>query len=433
MVKVKDGVWRVDMGVNFAGWTRVKLHGKPGATVTFDYSERSQETRTFGLFSSLRLDENGDGVFQNKFNYSSMRWITITGVDEEPKLDDIVGWNIRTDYDVAAAFETSDDLQNWIYNTGRWTFENLSLGGYVVDCPQRERMGYGGDAHATSESGMYNYSLESFYFKWMEDWRDCQRDGGNGSLPNTAPTYFGGGGPAWGGIVVTLPYTFYLQYGDTRILEENFEMIERWLGFLESNVKDGLLQRYGDVWTFLGDWLWPGAPDGPNSDTPQALCLNNFYLVFNLETAAKIARVIGREDRAKEWERMAQETRDAINAKYYKASEGSYHDDAQAILALALLSHTPATAEETRRVEERLDRAILVDSKGHIGAGITGGGLLFRYLREKNRNDLAYSTLKQTEYPGWGFMREHDATTYWEAWELDRPGHSLLHLSLIHI
>lgn len=431
VVKVKDGVWRVDMGVNFAGWTRVKLHGKPGATVTFDYSERSQETRTFGLFSSLRLDENGDGVFQNKFNYSSMRWITITGVDEEPKLDDIVGWNIRTDYDVAAAFETSDDLQNWIYNTGRWTFENLSLGGYVVDCPQRERMGYGGDAHATSESGMYNYSLESFYFKWMEDWRDCQRDGGNGSLPNTAPTYFGGGGPAWGGIVVTLPYTFYLQYGDTRILEENFEMIERWLGFLESNVKDGLLQRYGDVWNFLGDWLWPGAPDGPNSDTPQALCLNNFYLVFNLETAAKIARVIGREDRAKEWDRMAQETRDAINAKYYKASEGSYHDDAQAILALALLSHTPSTAEETRRVEERLDRAILVDSNGHIGAGITGGGLLFRYLREKNRNDLAYSTLKQTEYPGWGFMREHDATTYWEAWELDRPGHSLLHSSYL--
>ena len=28
-------------------------------------------------------------------------------------------------------------------------------------------------------------------------------------------------------------------------------------------------------------------------------------------------------------------------------------------------------------------------------------------------------------------MRAHDATTYWEAWELDRPGHSLLHSSYL--
>ena len=429
--KKGDGVWRVDMGVNFAGWTRVKLHGKPNQTVDFQYSERSQETKTFNLFSSIKLDANGDGVFQNRFNYSSGRWITISGLDEEPKLDDIVGWNIRTNYENAATCETSDDLQNWIYNTGRWTYENLSIGGYVVDCPQRERMGYGGDAHATSESGMYNYGLEAFYYKWLQDWRDCQKDYPDGWLPNTAPTYWGGGGPSWGGIVITLPYTYYLQYGDKRILEENFAMIEKWLGFLESNVKDGLLQKYGDEWKFLGDWLWPGAPDGPNSHTPQALCLNNMYLVFNLATAAKIARILGREDRAAEWDKLADRTRKAINAKYYKADEGSYHDDAQAVLALSLLADVPATAADRKRVEKRLEDAILVDSKGHIGAGITGGGLLFRYLRQEKLDSLAYSTLKQTEYPGWGFMRAHDATTYWEAWELDRPGHSLLHSSYL--
>ncbi len=432
-IEKKDGgVWRVDMGVNFAGWTRVKMKGKPGSTVRFEYSERSQETKTFNLFSSYTFDETGEGVFQNRFNYSSGRWITIYGLENEPSLDDITGWNVRTNYEVAAECETSDDLQNWVYNTGRWTFENLSVGGYVVDCPQRERMGYGGDAHATSESGMYNYSLEAFYYKWLQDWRDCQKDFADGWLPNTAPTYWGGGGPSWGGIVITLPYTYYLQYGDTRILEENFEMIEKWLGFLESNVKDGLLQRYGDEWKFLGDWLWPGAPDGPNSHTPQALCLNDCYLVFNLKTAAKIARIIGRNDRAEEWERLAEVSRKAINAKYFKQDEGSYFDDAQAVLALALLAELPPNAEETKRVEKRLEDAILVDAKGHIGAGITGGGLLFRYLRQIDRNDLIYSTTKQTEYPGWGFMREHDATTYWEAWELDRPGHSLLHSSYLY-
>lgn len=430
--KKADGVYRVDMGVNFAGWTSFKVKGKPGTTINFEYSEREKESKTFSLFSSYTIGPKGEGEFKNRFNYSSGRWITVTGLDYKPSLDDVVGWSIRTNYENAATCATSDELQNWIYDVGRWTFENLSVGGYVVDCPQRERMGYGGDAHATSESAMYNYSMESFYYKWMQDWRDCQKDFANGWLPNTAPTYWGGGGPAWGGIVVTLPYTYYLQYGDTRILEENFEMIVKWLNFLKSNVKDGLLQKYGDEWKFLGDWLWPGAPDGPNSHTPQALCLNNCYLVFNLRTAAKIARVIGKEDQATEWDNLADESSKAINAKYFKSDEGSYFDDAQAVLALALLAGLPPTAEDAARVDARLRKAILEDSKGHIGAGITGGGLLFRYLRQMNHNDLVYSTTKQTEYPGWGFMREHGATTYWEAWELDRPGHSLLHSSYLY-
>ncbi len=436
--KKADGVYRVDMGVNFAGWTSFKVKGKPGTTIKFDYSERAQETRTFSLASSYKIGKTGEGVFKNHFNYSSCRWITVTGLDYEPSLDDVTGWNIHTGYDDSASCETSDDLQNWIYNTGRWTFENLSLGGYVVDCPQRERMGYGGDAHATSETAMYNYAMEAFYYNWLQDWRDCQKDYPDGWLPSTAPTYWGGGGPSWGGIVVTLPYTYYLQYGDTRILEENIEMIQKWLNFLDSKVEDGLLQRYGDAekfgveWQFLGDWLWPGAPDGPNSYTPQAFCLNNCYLVFNLRTAVKIARAIGREDLAAEWEKRAQVTAKAINEKFFKADEGSYFDDAQAVLALALLAEVPATEEDYKRVDERLRKAILVDANGHIGAGITGGGLLFRYLRQMNHNDLVFSTTKQTEYPGWGFMRAHDATTYWEAWELDRPGHSLLHSSYLY-
>ncbi|MBQ4202539.1 MAG: hypothetical protein II655_02445, partial [Thermoguttaceae bacterium] len=124
-------------------------------------------------------------------------------------------------------------------------------------------------------------------------------------------------------------------------------------------------------------------------------------------------------------------TAKAVNAKYFNKEEGAFFDNAQAVLALALLADVPATAEDGKTIYKRLEKAILEDSKGHIGAGITGGGLLFRYLRQVNRNDLVYSMTKQTEYPGWGFMREHDATTFWEAWELDRPGHSLLHSSYL--
>lgn len=449
-----DGSYRVDMGVNFAGWTEVKLNGKEGDTIRFLYSEREQDDMTFNLHSAYVIGAGGKGTFRNRFNYSSGRWITIQGLDEAPAIHDIKGWMVRTDYRDASQFECSDTLQNWIYDRVRWTFENLSLGGFIVDCPQRERMGYGGDAHATSETGMFNYHLGAFYTKWMQDWRDVQgtepmvgnmldtnyarkaitsgRILNNGVLPHTAPTYWGGGGPAWGGIVVTLPWFMYQHYGDKQVLEENFELISGWLSFLESHTKDGILQRFGGQWDFLGDWLWPNATaEGMNNDKPETLCLNNSYYVFNLRTAAKIAEVLGRTAEAKRWAQQANASANAGHARFFNTTDHSYSDSSMANLSAALLAEIPPPALR-EKVMQRLEKEIVEVRKGHIHAGITGGALLFKLLRDEGRNDLIYRMVSQTTYPSWGYMRENGATTLWEMWEKDLPGHSLLHSSYLY-
>lgn len=449
-----DGSYRVDMGVNFAGWTEVKVNGQAGDTIRFLYSEREQEDMTFNLHSAYVVGVSGTGTFRNRFNYSSGRWITIYGLDEAPKVSDIKGWMVRTDYAGATQFECSDSLQNWIYDRVRWTFENLSLGGYIVDCPQRERMGYGGDAHATSETGMFNYQLGAFYTKWMQDWRDVQgtepmvgnmldtnyarkvvtsgRILNNGVLPHTAPTYWGGGGPAWGGIVVTLPWFMYQHYGDQRVLEENFELIKGWLAFLQSHTQDDLLQRFGGQWDFLGDWLWPNATaEGMNNDKPETLCLNNAYYVFNLRTAAKIARVLGQGTEAANWEKQAAVSASATHARFFNETDHSYADGSMANLAAALLADIPPTALR-EPVMRRLEREILEVRQGHIHTGITGGALLFKLLRDAGRDDLIYTMTSKTTYPSWGYMKENGATTIWEMWEKDLPGHSLLHSSYLY-
>ncbi len=449
-----DGSFRVDMGVNFAGWTEVKLVGSPGDSIEFYYSEREQDEMTFGLRSAFIIGQTGKGVFRNRFNYSSGRWITIKGLKLKPTPDDIKGWMVRTNYNNAAYFTSSDPLQNWIYDKVKWTFENLSLGGMIVDCPQRERMGYGGDAHATSETGLLNYHMGAFYTKWMQDWRDVQgtepmvgnmRDKSyarkevtsgrlfnNGILPHTAPTYWGGGGPAWGGIVVTLPWFMYQHYGDKQVLSENYQMIKDWLRFLDSHVRQDLLQRFGGTWDFLGDWLWPNATaEGMNNDKPENICLNNSYRVFNLRTAARIAEVLGDSGQAKKWTEQADRSSAAILKTYYNAQNAVYADGSMANLAAALLADV-VPALEKDKVMKSLEKEILVNRKGHIHAGITGGALLFRWLREQGRNDLIYSMTSQTTYPSWGFMKENGATTLWEMWEKDLPGHSLLHSSFLY-
>lgn len=434
-----DGSYRVDMGVNFAGWTQIKVRGKPGCRVDFLFSERRQDEMTFNNHSAFIPGPSGEGTFRNRFNYGSGRWITIRGAVEKPALSDIRGWLVRTDYPRAASFACSDDLQNWIYNRVLWTFENLSIGGYIVDCPQRERLGYGGDAHATSQTGLFNYRLGAFYTKWMQDWRDVQgwqsmngpRVGG-GTLPHTAPTNAGGGGPSWGGIVVTLPWSLYEHYGDVRVLEENFDLISEWLDFLSEHTENGILKRFGGQWDYLADWLWPGAADeGMNNDKPQAECFNSCYYAFNLATAARIASVLGRSEEAAVWNARAAETRRAVHAKFYNAHDRSYSDGSMSNLALALLGEVPPP-ELREKVMERLETEIRVNRNGHIDAGITGGALLFKLLRALGRDDLLYTMTSQTEYPGWGFMRANDATTLWEMWEKDLPGHSLLHSSFLY-
>lgn len=446
VTEVWPGTWRIDMGINFAGWVQVKLRGQPGDRIDLYWSEREDEEMTHRLHSAYILGASGAGVFCNRFNYGSGRWITVKGLKQTLTPDDVLGWSIRTDYRRTGSFTSSNDRLNDIYDTLLWTYENLSLGGYVVDCPQRERMGYGGDAHATTETALDNYRLAAFYAKWAEDWRAVQGKqaawgvnvqpgqpgpGGAavdaGNLPYTAPTYWGGGGPAWSGYCVTLPWEVFRRQGDPRILSDNFTTIERWLAFLESKAREDRLQRWGGEWDFLGDWLWPGA-EGVNGDTEETLFFNNCYWIYNLETAARIADALGQTEAALGWRARAHRVRGAVHAQFYHPDDSSYVNGQQAYLALALLAEVPPL-ELRDQVARRLEREILEVRNGHFWGGITGGYFIVKYLTEANRPDLLFTMLDQAEYPGWGDMLARGATTFWEDWEGKK---SLLHSSYLH-
>ncbi len=437
------GVYRVDMGRNFTGFIEARVHGQPGNRIQFQFSEQAERPMTHRLQSVYVIGPAGEGTFRNRFNYGVGRWITITGLAKPPSLDDVRGWLVRSAYQSASTFECSSPLLNRIHSTALWTFENLSLGGYMVDCPHRERMGYGGDAHATTTTGLMNFRLGAFYSKWAQDWRDVQGTtaawgtGANaatrvepGNLPYTAPTYWGGGGPVWSGYCVHLSSELWRNLGDRRVLEENFPMIERWLDFLETKAEDDLLRRWGGEWDFLGDWLWPGAT-GVNGDTRETLFFNNAYWVYNLQAAAAIATVLGKTDRADSWHGRANQVRRAAHKEFFHPDDASYVDGSQACLAMALIAEIPPP-ELRPAVWQRLEREILVVRSGHIHAGITGGAMLFKLLMEAHRNDLLLTLVSQTTYPSWGDMLRQGATTFWESWE-NNPSLSYLHSSFLYV
>jgi len=239
-----------------------------------------------------------------------------------------------------------------------------------------------------------------------------------------------GGGPAWSGFCITLPWEVYLRYGDTRILAENFSMMQRWLDFLETKAKDDLLVRWGGEWDFLGDWLWPGAK-GVNGDTPETLFFNNGYWIYNIQIAASIAEILGKHDAAVRYRQRADAIRRAVHARFFHPEDNSYANGLPAYLAMALLVGMPP--QDLRpAVWKRLEHEILVNHKGHIWAGITGGAFLMKTLLEADRHDLIYEMVRQEDYPGWGDQLRSGATTFWESWE-DSPGLSYLHSSCLYV
>lgn len=448
--ELAPGVHRIDFGRNFAGFVEIALTAAPGTCISLEFSESADRSITHAIRSEYIVGPAGTGTFRNRFNYGVGRWLTVRGNAVAPDPARTRGWCVRNDYRSSSSFACSSDRLNAIAAASRWTFENLTIGGFVADCPHRERMGYGGDGHATLLSGLYQFRLDTFFAKWNRDWHDVQGhppcwssrhdpsaiepppSNHPGELPYTAPTYWGGGGPAWSGLCVQLPWQLYRFYGDRRILEDSFSTVARWLDFLETKVSGNLLRRWGGKWDFLGDWLAPDVPRGVNSDRRETLFFNNCYRVWSLTTAAKIALVLNETSLAATWQSRAAEARVAIHREFYDHTTASYVDSSQACLAAALLAGVPP-AELRLKIEQRLEREIRDRHKGHIGAGITGGALLFHYLLENDRHDLLHLMVDQPGYPGWAYMLDRGATTIWETWDQPKGNISSLHSSFLYV
>jgi len=419
---------RVDLGRNFTGWTEIEMEGTPGSTVSIDFSEREDQACTYAIRSEYTFDSAGKGQFRNRFNYSTGRWITIGGNASTPKVLDVTGYLVHNGYERVGQFQCSNELLNNIYRTTLWTFESLSLSGYVVDCPHRERRGYGGDGHATMETALNNFGLGAFYTRWMRDWRDVQA--ASGDIPYTAPTYDGGGGPAWSGFTIHLPWSVYERYGDVGILRANYPMMKRWIAFVETKMESGLVRKWGGIWDFLGDWVPPGRDQGDNRvDERSTLLFNNCYYILSLDRMGRIAEVLGEAEEAEKYRRAAEALRRSVHEEFFNPSDFSYANGLQLDESFPLLAGVPP-ADARGRVIERLENEIRVAKKGHLDTGIHGTWLLLKQLTEENRNDLIYEMALKRDWPGWGWMLDQGATTIWEQWD---GGNSRLHSSFLSV
>ena len=107
---------------------------------------------------------------------------------------DVVGKRLAVDLRRTGHFESSSSLVNKEYAITVNNYLGLTTGGMTVDCPHRERRGYGGDGHTSYQFALAHFGVGAYFTKWARDFADVQTADGN--EPHTAPTVSGGGGPS---------------------------------------------------------------------------------------------------------------------------------------------------------------------------------------------------------------------------------------------
>lgn len=429
---VKDGGRRrilFDLGQNMVGWVRLKVKGKAGATVTLRYAE-VLEHNTEGLpyydnlrtakatdYYTLKGDPAGE-VYEPRFTFHGFRYVELYfrgGVDnletliEPPSRDTITGIVLHSDTPLTGEFFCSNPLLNQLQSNIEWGQRGNFLE-VPTDCPQRdERLGWTGDAQIFIRTAAFNMDVAGFFTKWAEDVADSQ--GANGQIPPVVPNTGLGlseGGPGWADACIICPWTLYLCYGDTTILERHWSVFKAYMGFLESTHRDHVRCFPGyDGWAGFGDWL------NIDDHTPKEIVGTAFF-AYVARLMARIARILDKPSERTHYAELFEKVREAFQ-RHFLTDSGDVVSKSQTAYILAL--HFDLV-DETKRAQTA---AYLVESirqrKLHLSAGFLGSPYLNHVLTANGHHDLAGELMLQESWPSWLYAVTKGATTIWERWD----------------
>ncbi|MBP5511380.1 MAG: alpha-L-rhamnosidase N-terminal domain-containing protein [Kiritimatiellae bacterium] len=422
------GKWKIDMGEAFSGFMRLKLKGEKGTAARMTVSDTFVDECVFGQISEFAFC-GGDGIFENRMNTQSGRFFYLTGC-EKPGLDDVTGIVIGCCGRITGAFRGDPDLQR-IAELDRDTFIATTMGGVTVDCPHRERLGYGeASLSAMWGDGMPQFDSAAYYYAYLLKWASSQRP--DGSIPHVSPNGYGWGGTFWSNFPVYALAEYCRRYPDARLKGIMRPVIDKWLDYLHSHVgADGILAQYepkkGDC---LGDWLYPEIhwtkhTSGDWGHTVEGMFFNNCSYAWAIKQALEIDGLVTDSARRAGLERRHAALVKAIDRKWYKS--GLYVSEDARYQSIALLCGAAEAGGHRVETEEAIQD--IVEWKGYVDGGSPSYTVILRALCMSVRGrELALRTFRRREAPGFLYFADEGYNTIPEDWWYGRASQG----SMIH-
>jgi alpha-L-rhamnosidase len=418
MSNPKPSVYVFDMGQNFSGWARLRVSGPAGAVVKMRFAEmlyddgmlNQENLRAARAEDTYILKGEGEETYEPRFTYHGFRYVELTGFPGVPNAETIRGRIVHSSVKQAGSFACSKPVLNSLQRVITWG-QKTNLHSIPTDCNQRdERMGWMGDAQGTAEEAIMNFDMAAFYTNFIRDMRDAQND--IGVIPDTVPKVWGGefGDPAWGSAYPLLCWYMFQYYGDTRILEEQYEGLKKYVEFMRSKTENGLLK-----YSYYGDWV-------AVEKTPGSI-VSSFYYYYDVKILGDTAKILGIEKDAQAYAKLAEGIKAAFHTEYFDPKTKNYANGTQTANTLALFLELAPKNERGAAWGNLFDN-LVYKNNSHLTTGIIGTKYIMELLTRFDNSDLAYDVATQTTYPSWGYMIENGATTLWELWQL-RQGSSM--------
>jgi alpha-L-rhamnosidase len=438
LTEPKPGVFVYDFGQNFSGVEIVRMSGPPGTEVRARFAEvlnsdgtiYTDNLRTAKATDSLVLTSTGAGVLFPQFTFHGFRYMELTGLPTAPTKDDVAALVIHTDAPFTAKLETGSAMINQLWSNILWG-QRSNFVGVPTDCPQRdERLGWMGDAQVFWRTASYNMDLAAFSRKFAADMRGTQAGQPYYGIfsPGTV-TPFAGAAAAWSDAGVIVPWTSWLQTGDTSIIEQNWAAMTKYLDAIAAANPDDLWKNeYGDA---FGDWL------SPEGKTDERL-LATAYWAWDATLMRQMALATGRTADAEKYAGLFEKIRAAFQKQFVRGdgfvagadnspsqfgvinnpNAKSAGGDTQTGYVLAL--HMNLLPEELRAAAAKRLVDKIEANHNLLATGFLGTPYLLEELTKAGYAKLAYTLLLNTQYPSWGYMVTHGATTMWERWNGDQ-------------
>lgn len=434
LTEPRPGVYVYDFGQNMAGAERVRVEGPAGTDVTLRFGEvlnpdgtvYTENLRTAKATDHFILDGKGVEDFTPQFTYHGYRYAQLTGLPTAPGKDAVKAIVFHTDAPFSNKLETGSPMINQLWSNILWG-QRANFMSVPTDCPQRdERLGWMADAQVFWRTASYNMSLAAFSRKYARDMRGSQVGSPFYGIysPGTSVPH-SGSGAGWSDAGVIIPWTSWLQNGDTRIIDQNWAAMTKYLDAILAANPDYLWKNDGG--TPFGDWL---SPEGQT----QYPLIATAYWAYDVSLMREMARATGRTADEQKYAQLFDKIRAAFEKAFVQSNgfvTGAYNGpspfgiinnpnarshggDTQTGYVLALhmnLLPESLRAAAAKRLVDKIEA-----NHDLLGTGFLGTPYLLEVLTEAGYPQLAYHLLFNTAYPSWGYMIEHGATTTWERW-----------------
>lgn len=436
----------LDFGQNIAGYISFTIHAHQGQKIFLRFGEMFDENGEFtqkniqcrnkkGTIITPRqqieyICKEGKNEYKTTFSIFGFQYVLID-TDVEWKKEDFTAIAVYSDMESTLEFTSSNELLNRFVEATRWSAKN-NHADIPTDCPTRERHGWTGDAQIFCKTASFLFNYAPFARKYLNDMKDGQRK--NGNYRQISPK--GGidfymnpmdGSAGWSDAGVFIPYRIYQQYGDIRILKENYESMKKYAHYKMKTLgkwyptaactglhgKDKkCIANYGQSY---GEWAEPndihitGFVDFARPHPEETTA----YLVYMLEIMAEIATILHYDKDAEEYLACSEKAKKGYQ-KLVRCPKFSLETKRQAKLVRPLYFHLLDEKQEKFAREQLIKN--LENYKWRLGTGFLSTPFIL-YVLENINIDYAYRLLENEEMPGWLFMTKMNANTIWESWE----------------